>query len=275
LFFDAIPDAQPKLGLRCLKDRDPDPHAVVGLGHSLISALGVKIAGFREFPVLDGRGVSVLSTPCALWCWLRGEDRGELLHRSRQWVRDFSDVFTLGTVVDAFRFDGGRDLTGFEDGTENPTGERAAATALVTGGGAGLDGSSFVAVQRFLHDLDHFEAMQQAEQDGIIGRRKDTNQEIQDAPLSAHIRRTAQESFAPEAFVLRRSMPWAEGMSGGLVFVAFGRSLDAFEAQLRRMLGLDDGVTDGLFRFTRPVTGSYFWCPPMRGNRLDLSLLGA
>jgi putative iron-dependent peroxidase len=58
------------------------------------------------------------------------------------------------------------------------------------------------------------------------------------------------------------------------VFVAFGKSLDAFEAQMRRMAGLDDGITDALFRISRPVTGSSFWCPPVRDGRLDLRLLG-
>ncbi|TDI13601.1 MAG: peroxidase, partial [Acidobacteria bacterium] len=60
----------------------------------------------------------------------------------------------------------------------------------------------------------------------------------------------------------------------GLVFVAFGRSFDAFEAQLARMVGVEDGVTDALFRFTRPVSGSYFWCPPVARGKLDLSALG-
>jgi putative iron-dependent peroxidase len=94
------------------------------------------------------------------------------------------------------------------------------------------------------------------------------------APPSAHVKRTAQESFEPAAFVLRRSMPWADGQRAGLVFVAFGASLEAFEAQLRRMAGLEDGITDALFGFTRPVTGAYYWCPGMCQGRLDLSDLG-
>jgi len=69
-------------------------------------------------------------------------------------------------------------------------------------------------------------------------------------------------------------MPWADGARAGLVFVAFGKSLDAFEAQLKRMVGAEDGITDGLFKFTRPISGSYFWCPPMRNGRLDLRALG-
>ena len=60
----------------------------------------------------------------------------------------------------------------------------------------------------------------------------------------------------------------------GLVFVAFGRTFDAFEAQLQRMVGKDDGITDALFRFTRPVSGGYFWCPPTGEGGLDLSALG-
>ena len=76
--------------------------------------------------------------------------------------------------------------------------------------------------------------MSSVDQDNAIGRRKSDNKELEDAPASSHVKRTAQESFAPEAFVLRRSMPWAEGMRGGLNFVAFGKSFDAFEAQLKK-----------------------------------------
>jgi porphyrinogen peroxidase len=62
-----------------------------------------------------------------------------------------------------------------------------------------------------------------------------------------------------------------------LMFVAFGKSLDAFDALLNRMTGKEDGITDALFQFTRPLTGATFWCPPAAsgsGNRLDLSAIG-
>jgi putative iron-dependent peroxidase len=58
------------------------------------------------------------------------------------------------------------------------------------------------------------------------------------------------------------------------MFVAFGKSLDAFEAQLKRMAGAEDGTVDALFTFTRPVTGAYYWCPPVRGRKLDLRAIG-
>jgi putative iron-dependent peroxidase len=88
------------------------------------------------------------------------------------------------------------------------------------------------------------------------------------------VKRTAQESCDPEAFVVRRSMPWSDETGEGLVFVSFGKSLDAFEARLRRMTGQEDGIIDGLFRFTRPVSGSYFWCPPVTDGQLYLTALG-
>ena len=138
------------------------------------------------------------------------------------------------------------------------------------GRGAGLDGSSFAAVQQWVHDLARFESFGAAGQDETIGRRRSDNEEMEDAPLAAHVKRTEQEAFDPPAYLVRRSMPWADATREGLVFVAFGRRLETFEVLLRRMAGADDGIVDRLFRFTRPVTGAFFWCPPVAAGRLDL-----
>lgn len=274
LSFSLKPSAGVSGSLSNLRDLADGDRIVVGLGRSAVLALGRDIEGLKTFPSIAGTKVDMASTPAALWCWLRGEDRGELVHRSRLIERALSDGFHLSQTIDAFRYQTGRDLTGYEDGTENPTGDEALAAAVVRGKGIGHDGASFVAVQQWLHDFDSFESMSADEQDNAIGRRKGDNEELDDVPPSAHVKRTAQESFAPEAFVLRRSMPWADDRAAGLVFVAFGESFAAFEAQLKRMVGAEDGVTDALFGFTRPVTGAYFWCPPMKDGRLDLSALG-
>ena len=246
---------------------------VVGFGLSLTSALGADINGLHNMPVNTAPGLDVPSTPYALWLWLQGDDRGELLHRSRKLEELLAPAFELSDVIEGCQYDSNRDLSGYEDGTENPEGDEAIKAAIVQGQGDGLDGSSFVAVQQWVHDFEMLDSMTVEEKDDSIGRHVSDNEEFDEAPEFAHVKRAAQESFEPEAFMLRRSMPWVEGMSGGLVFVSFGKSFDAFEAVLNRMLGHEDDIQDALFNFTKPITGAYFWCPPMKNGKLDLSQL--
>ena len=264
--------------LQSLRTLAIDNRCVVGVGAPLILHCGGSLEKLRTFPPLSGPGVQIPSTQHALWCWLRGDDQGELVNRGNSIVAALSGTLQLEHVVDGFKYgDGefGLDLTGYEDGTENPVENEAVKAALLQGSGAGLDGSSFVAVQQWSHDLATFNVLPGRDQDDIIGRRKSDNEELENPPASAHTKRTEQESFDPEAFVLRRSMPWATASGQGLVFVAFGHSLDAFEAQLTRMAGLEDGIPDALFRFSQPINGSYYWCPPVVRGKLDISALGA
>ena len=146
----------------------------------------------------------------------------------------------------------GRDLTGYEDDTENPEGDPALQGALVQDGDPGMQGSSFVAVQQWVNDFSAFEAMDSVAQDHVISRWRSDNEELDGAPESSHVKRTAHESFALEASMLRRSMPWAAGVQAGL----------------------DDGLVDGLFQMSRTGTGACFRCPPLRVGRLDLQAVG-
>ena len=274
LSFSNQPGAEPAASLESIRALNIDGQMVVGIGEPLIALWDQAVDGLRTFPALSGPGVQVPSTQHAFWCWLRGEDQGKLVNRSIVIADSLQNGLRLEQVVDAFKYgeaDLGLDLTGYEDGTENPADDDAEAAAIVRDGAQGMVGSSFVAVQQWVHDLRSFSALPQVEQDHIIGRRKSDNSEIEDAPPSAHVKRTEQESFTPDAFILRRSMPFAGTYGEGLMFVAFGKTLDAFEVQLRRMVGLEDGIPDALFRFSRAVSGAYYWCPPVHDNRLDLS----
>lgn len=274
LLFTNAPGKNPARSLRNLCKLVDGDKTVVGLGESLLRALGREVPGLEVFPSCAAPGFDVPSTPAALWCWLRADDRGELVHRARAIVQSVAPALQLQHAIDGFRYKSGFDLSGYEDGTENPKGTAAVKAAIVSEQGPGFDGGSFVAVQQWVHNLDRFETLTVREQDYTIGRRKRDNKELGNAPASAHVKRTAQESFSPTAFILRRSMPWADAHQAGLVFVAFGKSFNAFDALLRRMVGVEDGIADALFTFTRPLSGSYFWCPPMKNGRLDFRALG-
>lgn len=274
LFFQLRSPANPRAILQKLAAACDGRSVVLGVGIGVARALGASISGLRGFPVLPDARPAIPATQQDLWLWLRGDEPGDLLLRGHELQSLIDPDFILVQAIDSFLHQDSRDLTGYQDGTENPKDEAAIEAAEAQGQGAGIDGSSFAAVQQWLHDFTAFDAMTRAEQDDCFGRYRDSNEEFDEAPESAHVKRTAQESFDPEAFVVRRSMPWTEGVNAGLVFLAFGNAFDAYEAQLRRMTGHEDGISDALFGFTRPLTGGYYWCPPMRGNGVDLSALG-
>lgn len=276
LTFGLHPSSEESLSqaLARLTDIRADPRTILGLGHPLVAAAPRPLSGLPSFPAIAGKGCNFPSTQGALWAFVQGSDPGEILHRARGLANSLTDVFRLDEDIATFKHEGGRDLSGYEDGTENPKGDRAAEVALVRGRGEGLDGASFVSAQRWIHDLSRFHLMKPAERDETIGRRLSDNEEISDAPASAHVKRTAQESFDPPAFMLRRSMPWGTVTEHGLYFIAFGSTVDPFERMLRRMAGLEDGVVDALMRFSRAQTGAHYFCPPVRETSYDLSALG-
>ena len=271
MFFDLV---QPEVLTSALETLNESPWVddVVGLGPEVIARLDKNIAGFVGFPSIRGAKVNIPITQSSLIVILRGDDAGDLITRGAVISASLSPAFVLRDCENTFKYGQGRDLSGYIDGTENPE-ERAAEVALISGHGPGIDGGSFVVVQTFEHNLKRFASLDASEQDNIIGRRISDNEEIEDAPRTAHVKRAAQESFDPEAFLLRRSMPYQRGAESGLVFVAYGSSLDAYTALLTRMVGAEDGLTDELFSFTTPKTGAAYFCPPIQGNRLDLSAL--
>ncbi|MDB4957944.1 MAG: hypothetical protein JWO36_5513 [Myxococcales bacterium] len=267
-------DCDPRAALARLRDFAVEASTAIGIGDPLVRAAGGSISRLRAFPGISGQGSVYPSTQGMLWAFLGGTDPGEALIRARALLALIGDGFFVQEEVLAFKYAEGRDLSGYEDGTENPKDERATAVAIVGGAGPGLDGSSFVAVQRWVHDLARLDRLPQDARDNLVGRDRVSNEELADAPASAHVKRAAQESFEPSGFMVRRSMPWGSTTEHGLYFVAYGATLDPFERVLRRMAGLDDGIVDGLSHFTRAVSGGYYWCPPVANGVLDLRALG-
>jgi putative iron-dependent peroxidase len=270
----SLGDAPARAVLARLSTLVIDESLVVGIGEPLVRGLGHALPGLRSFPAIDAPAGAIPSTQAALFLQTRSHDHGESLSAMRRALADVGDGMCIEEDVMSFMHDTGRDLSGYEDGTENPTEDAAVTAAIVSGRGAGLDGGAFVAAQRWVHELAALERLNEAGRDAIVGRSRRTNEELEDAPPSAHVRRTAQEDFDPPAFMVRRSMPFGTVREHGLFFVAYVAALDTFERVLRRMAGIEDGLVDGLFSFSRPVSGGFYFCPPLDGSRLDLRAFG-
>lgn len=266
LTFLRNPEGDARGALESLRENLWDPCVVLGVGASAAAVPGLRPlpSSMTRFP----------ATPDALFARVSHSDESDRYDACRALARRLEGAFTVREEHHAFLYAEGRDLSGFEDGTENPVGPRALDAALVSAGAPGVRGGSFALLQRWVHDLRALEALDRNARNQLIGRDRETNEELPDAPRSAHVRRAAQEDFDPPAFLVRRSMPYGGVRESGLLFLAFTASLERVERMLRRMHGDDDGVTDGLFAFSRAVTGAFFFCPPLREGRLDLRGLG-
>lgn len=243
-----------------------DEYIVVGFGKNLMHKLGVKVTSYREFPTLNAQ-VNIPATHGDIFVFIRDQEPGKVAIRSLKVRNILASCFDIQIQINGFRYlakpdQNGRDLTGYEDGTENPTGNDA--INAVTN----EDGSCFVVVQQWLHDLNKFNTYPQKLKDHTIGRRLSDNEELDNAPASSHVNRTDQASFESDADILRRSMPFSNQSGDGLMFLAYCENLDRFEMQMRRMAGLNDGITDALFTFSQPINSAYFYCPAIENGQL-------
>jgi len=167
------------------------------------------------------------------------------------------------TVVDetyGYRYLDSRDMTDFVDGTENPQGSQRGGVALIADGE--FVGGSYVMVQRFIHKLPAWNAMSVQAQEKIIGRTKPDSIELEDVPANSHVGRVDIKEEGKGLKIVRHSLPYGS-VSGdhGLLFIAYCQTRHNFTAMLESMYGVTDGQYDQLLRFTKAVTGAYFFAP--------------
>ena len=264
----AVPDPIAKLPCRTLVERPMEAGwEVVGFGPGLIAGLADTSLppGMRGFSAVPGiEGFAAPATQHDLFVWLHGNKRDELFVRAIGWRDALADVAKIAREDHGFRFRDSRDLTGFVDGTANPKAHARLDAALI---GAGEHaGGSFVLAQRWVHDLTGFGALAVADQERVIGRTKPDSVELTgDAmPPDSHVARTDIERDGKAVKIYRRSAPAGGIRDPGLYFLAFSANLDRFDWLLQSMFGLSgDGRRDRLLGFSRPVSGSYFYAPPV------------
>jgi putative iron-dependent peroxidase len=178
--------------------------------------------------------------------------------------RELGDAAEVLEEVHGFRYLEGRDLTGFIDGTENPTGRGRAEAALIGPEDRAFAGGAYVFTQRYVHDLARWTQLSTKEQEAVIGRRKRDSVELSDRakPATAHIARVVIEENGEELEILRRSYPYGTTSEHGLFFLAYTRNLAIPEKMLRRMFD-SEGPRDQLMEFTRAVSGANFFAPSL------------
>jgi putative iron-dependent peroxidase len=168
--------------------------------------------------------------------------------------------------VHGFRYFDDRDLLGFVDGTENPRAEAAIDSVVVGEEDAAFAGGSYVIVQKYLHNLDGWNALSTEAQERIIGRTKLSDIELDDStkPTSAHSALTTIVEDGKEVKILRDNMPFGRAAHGefGTYFIGYSRSPHTIEQMLENMfVGRPPGNYDRLLDFSRAVTGSLFFAP--------------
>jgi putative iron-dependent peroxidase len=207
-----------------------------------------------------------VSTPGDLLFHIRAKRMDLCFELAAQFMARIGKAVSPVDEVHAFRYFDDRDLIGFVDGTENPRGAAAIDAVLVGQEDATFAGGSYVMVQKYLHDLDGWNALPTETQERIIGRTKLSDIELDDSvkPTSAHSVLTTIVEDGKEIKILRDNMPFGRPAYGefGTYFIGYSRSPRTIEQMLENMfIGRPPGNYDRLLDFSRAVTGNLFFVP--------------
>jgi len=222
-----------------------------------------ELHAFREFRSGTRHAVA---TPGDLLFHIRAKRMDLCFELATQIMGRIGDAVSPVDEVQGFRYFDDRDLIGFVDGTENPRGQAAIDAVLVGAEDAAFAVGSYVIVQKYLHDVDAWDALSTEAQERIIGRKKLSDIELDDAvkPTSAHSALTTIVEDGKEIKILRDNMPFGRPGYGefGTYFIGYSRSPRTIEQMLENMfIGRPPGNYDRLLDFSRAVTGNLFFVP--------------
>jgi putative iron-dependent peroxidase len=218
---------------------------------------------FREIRAGSRHAVA---TPGDLLFHIRAERMDLCFELATQIMARLADAVWPVDEVQGFRYFDDRDLVGFVDGTENPTGQSAIDAVSIGAEDAPFAGGSYVIVQKYLHDLVGWNALSTEAQEGIIGRTKLADIELDEAvkPTSAHSALTTIVEDGEEKKIVRANMPFGSVARGefGTYFIGYARTPRVIEQMLQNMfVGRPAGNYDRLLDFSRATTGSLFFVP--------------
>ena len=195
--------------------------------------------------------------------WLSGSTYDVIFDMARSVIKDLAGVASLADETSSWSYRHDRDLTGFIDGSENPTLLDAPMAALLPEGVPGAAGSVLL-LQKWKHHVAEWEALPVDQQERIMGRTKADSIELQNKPTDSHVARTDQDEFG---HIFRRNMPYGSIEDHGTMFVGFSADQKRLSKMLDSMAGLITGTRDALTRFSQPLTGAYYFVPSVESLR--------
>ena len=214
------------------------------------------VAGFND-ELVGTDGFTMPATQHDAVLWLSGSAYDVVFEVARNAIAALALVGSVAEETSSWPYLHDRDLTGFIDGTENPTLVEAPELVLIPDGEPGA-GGTILLLQKWAHDAAAWEALSVDVQERVIGRTKADSIELEDRPPDSHVASTDQERFGD---IFRRNMPYGTVTDHGTMFVGFSSTQRPLATMLESMAGLAGGDRDALTRYTRPLTGAYYFVP--------------
>ena len=250
------------------RDIEGNLSCVMGFGSDAWDRLfgAPRPAELHPFREIKAGSRHAVSTPGDLLFHIRAKRMDLCFELATQIMTQLGDAVSPVDEVHGFRYFDDRDLIGFVDGTENPTGQTANDAVYIGAEDTAFAGGSYVIVQKYLHDLAGWNALPVETQERIIGRHKLSDIELDDAvkPTSAHSALTTIVEDGKEVKIVRDNMPFGSVAERefGTYFIGYARSPRTTEQMLTNMfIGRPAGNYDRLLDFSRAVTGNLFFMP--------------
>ena len=260
-----LPALQRAVGFR---DIGGDLSCVIGIGSDAWDRLfgQPRPAELHPFREIRSGGRHAVSTPGDVLLHIRAKRMDLCFELATQILDSVGDALTVVDEVHGFRYFDERDLLGFVDGTENPTDRVAIESAYIGAEDAAFAGGSYVIVQKYEHDMAGWNALTVETQERIIGRKKLSDIELDDAvkPTCAHNALTTITEDGKEVKILRDNMPFGRVGSKefGTYFIGYARSPRTTEQMLQNMfVGRPPGNYDRILDFSVAKTGCLFFVP--------------
>jgi putative iron-dependent peroxidase len=207
--------------------------------------------------VVGADGYTLPATQHDAVLWISGSSYDVVFDVARDAIHALSGLARVAVETSSWPYHRDLDLTGFIDGTENPTLVEAPDVVLVPDGEPGAGGTVLL-LQKWAHESAAWEALPVDAQEHVIGRSKADSIELAGKPADSHVASTDQDTFGK---IFRRNMPYGTVTDHGTMFVGFSRTQEPLAAMLDSMAGVDGGPRDALTRFTRALSGSYYFIP--------------